>query len=139
MGEAVDVGETWKVGTIVKERPALRFSTAGKAWTKFSISHQPRAAEGQAKPAKVFYDVTAFGPLAEHFCECFDKGDRVIVAGRAQLETWQGQDGQDRISKKIIADAGGAEVTFCGVDIHRGKGAPARSAPAAVQDGGEPF
>lgn len=139
MGETVDIGDAWKAGTIVKERPVLRFSAAGKAWTKFSISHQPRAAEGQEKPVKVFYDVTAFGRLAEHFCECFDKGDRVIVGGRAQLETWTGQDGQDRVTKKIIAESGGAEVTFAGVDVHRGTTTAPATAPQQYEAGEEPF
>lgn len=134
MGETVDIGDTWKIGSIVKERPVLRYSAAGKAWTKFSISVQPRAAQGQEKPAKVFYDVTAFGKLAEHFCECFDKGDRVIVGGTAQLETWAGNDGVERTTKKILAQGGGAEVSFAGVDIHRD-----RRAPAPATDDGSPF
>lgn len=143
MGETIDVGDTWKVGSIVKERPTLRFSPNGKAWTKFSISVQPRPPKDGPKPEKVFYDVTAFGTLAEHFCECFDKGDRIFAAGRAQLEHWTSNTGEARTTKKIIAEAGGADVTFAGVDVHRGSKPVLQSAtavaPAYTDESEAPF
>lgn len=133
MGETVELGDTWKVGSIVKERPMIKFSPSGTPWTKFSLSVQPRAPKDAPadapKPEKVFYEVTAFKKLAEHFCQDFEKGDRIIVAGRAQIETWTGTDGQERKTKKIIAEAGGPEMTFAGADIHRGE----RSTAAAPQ------
>jgi single-stranded DNA-binding protein len=32
------------------------------------------------------------------------KGTRVLVAGRAQVEHWSGDDGTERVDKRIVCD-----------------------------------
>jgi len=130
---------TYKTGTIVKEDPVLRYSQKGTAWTRFSIKVKPRKTEENPNPEDQYYVVSAFKTLAEHICQCFKKGDRVLVAGLGSVESRE-YNGRTYTDKKIAAEAVGAEVTFCGVDIHRGK---ARSVPAApstqYSPGEEPF
>lgn len=111
---------TYKTGTIVKEDPVLRFSDKGTAWTRFSIKVKPRKTDENPNPEDQFYVVSAFKTLAEHVCQCFTRGDRVLVAGLGSVKSRE-YNGQTYTDKVIVADAIGAEVTFCGVDIHRSK------------------
>ena len=132
-----------KVGSIVRQDPELRFSAAGKPFAKFSISVKPYVPKGQEQPEAVFYDVTAFGTLAEHVAMCLHKGNRVIVLGTGQVETWDDKNtGEKRSKKVILADAVGPDLRFVGMDLHgeREKPAPqAKPAPLEYAEDEEPF
>lgn len=93
-----------KVGRVTKENPLLKFSKAGKPYTKFGLAVTPYAPKDQPKPETTFYDVTTFGSLAESVAQNVARGDVVLVFGKGQTETWTGQDGQERTTKVILAD-----------------------------------
>lgn len=101
-----------KIGTIVKKAPELRFSPKGVAVTKFSLAVKPYVPKGEPQPETTFYEVTAFGSLAEHVAETLDKGHRALVIGTGKLETWTGKDGKERTTKTIIADGVGPDLRF---------------------------
>jgi len=128
-----------KVGTISgKQGPTLRFSDKGTAYAKFSIRVKPYIPKDQPQPEPVYYDVTAFGSLAEHICACLEKGDRVVVIGEGKVEEWEDRaTGEKRSKKVIVASDCGPEIRYCGVDVHREK----KDAPASAQPAynGEPF
>jgi single-strand DNA-binding protein len=59
-----------------------------------------------------FYEVTAFGSLAENLVDSVRKGERVIVIGRPEVEHYTGKDGTQRERKRIIAEALGPDLRW---------------------------
>jgi single-strand DNA-binding protein len=121
---------TGLVGNLAAD-PELRFSNAGKAWMKARISVKPYVAGADVQPDAEFYDVVAFGTLAEHVCETCSKGDRLVVSGRLESETWTGRAGTERTTEKLIADAIGLDLRFAGSGATRTSPAPAPTPPPA--------
>ena len=66
----------------------------------------------ETQPDPVYYAVVTFGSLAEHIAEVLNKGDRVVVSGRVEDDTWVGRDVLARASLKIIADGIGKDLRF---------------------------
>ena len=66
-----------------------------------------------------FFDVTVFGPQAEHVMASIKKGDRLIVSGRLQHSTYERQDGTTGGRTKLIAQAIGASMEFAAVGVSR--------------------
>ncbi|HEX6395752.1 MAG TPA: single-stranded DNA-binding protein [Acidimicrobiales bacterium] len=60
-----------------------------------------------------------FGSLAEHVAASLQKGDRVGVVGKGEVETWTGKDGVERHKKEILADGVGPDLRFVKVGVNR--------------------
>ena len=56
------------------------------------------------------YDIVVFGDQAEAVVEHIGKGDRIMVAGRLQVEDYEKKDGSKGKRVEIIADAVGRVV-----------------------------
>lgn len=94
--------------------PELRFSQSGTAVVKMRLvaSSQKKQEDGTWKDERtVWLGATAFGQLAEHIADTFDKGDLVIVTGRLVTEEWE-KDGQKRSEVRLIVDAAGPSIRF---------------------------
>ena len=72
----------------------LSFSVATNKW-------QP----GENNDITTWWNVVMFGQRAESLHNHVDirKGDAVTVFGEPYLDTWQGQDGNDRQTLKVVA------------------------------------
>jgi len=101
------------VGNIATE-PEVRFSAAGKPWMRARLSVKPYLAGAETQPELVFYDLVAFGSLAEHVADTCRKGSRIVVSGRIEDASWTGNDGTEHPGQKIIADAIGLDLRFTG-------------------------
>ena len=132
---------TTLAGNLTRD-PELRFSTKGTAWCTagFAVNRRCRLDDGGYEDLlPEFYELVCFGDLAEHVAECLSKGDRVVVTGRVETETWTGHDGTERTTAKLVADDLGVSLRFAAVTLERTR----RSAPSQP-DGGygcseEPF
>jgi single-strand DNA-binding protein len=51
-----------------------------------------------------FVDIVAFGRQAETASEYLSKGRPVLIEGRLQFQSWEGQDGQKRSKHEVIAE-----------------------------------
>ena len=126
------------IGNLTRD-PDLRFSAKGTAFCRFGLAVTPYV-PGQGQGETVFYDVTAFGTLAQNVAESHRKGDRVIIDGRLE-EPHVGSDG--KTYQGIIADGLGAEERFNTVQVVRDKRvtvpAGASSAEIAYAAGEEEF
>ena len=80
--------------------PALRQTGGGTAVADFRIA-VPRPGRDRAP---VYIDVTVYGGLASVVHEHLDKGRRVAVSGRLELEEWQAKDGGRRSKHSVVAD-----------------------------------
>jgi single stranded DNA-binding protein len=131
-----DKGEAAKIGNLTKALE-LRFAQSGTAYARSSIAvDQPKEPGNWSGEREThFYELTLFGSLAENAAHTFQKGDRVVVVGRAELEHWTDDEGKERTSKKIVANGIGPDVRFTTATIERAKRRTA--AAASRQAGGE--
>ncbi len=67
------------------------------------VAHS-RIASTFAKDKTIFLDVKAFGKAAETLISHGSKGTKLLLSGRLQCDTWEGQDGKKRISYSLIID-----------------------------------
>lgn len=67
-------------GNMCKD-PELNYSQAGKAYTKFAVA----VARPFKRDETDFFNVTAFGKLAELLAEYTEKGMKVLVSGRLEI------------------------------------------------------
>lgn len=131
-----------KVGNLTAD-PELLYSKAGKAYARMRIAVSTPKVEGDwsGERTTVFYDVTAFGSVADHAAESLKKGDRVLVTGKGEVREWTGADGQVHSSKGIIADAIGPDLRWASVTVERVQRAEATTPTpnAAPEYDDEPF
>jgi single-strand DNA-binding protein len=121
---------TGMVGNLTDD-PELRFGKSGKPWMRARLSVQPYVPGAAEQPEPEFFDIVAFGSLAENVCEVARKGARVVVSGRLEDETWTGSDGTERTTTKLIADAIGFDLRFASSGATRSTPTPKpTSAPA---------
>ena len=106
-------GRTAKIGNLCRD-PELAFSAAGQAYARVRIAVEEPLVAGDwsGERATSFYDVTVFGQMAENFAQSCQKGCRVIVMGRAELEHWTDNEGKEQVSKKILADGIGPDLRW---------------------------
>jgi single-strand DNA-binding protein len=75
---------------------------------------------GAKQEAVDYHNIVVFGRQAETVSQYLKKGSSVLVEGRMQTRSWDGQDGQKKYRTEIIAD----RIQF---GPRRGEGAPAAS------------
>lgn len=103
------------VGNAVRA-PELRFLASGTAVCDLAIAHNYKRGDEERVS---FFDVTAFSSLAENVAESIDKGDRIIVSGRLELQSWETSEGEKRSKVVIIAECVGVELRFASATIQR--------------------
>ena len=57
---------------------------------------------GAGKDQTTWVNCSVFGKRAETIMEYYKKGSKVVVTGRGNLRTYQGQDGQSKSSLDLI-------------------------------------
>ncbi len=125
--------------------PELRFSAKGTAWATvgLAVNKSKRLDDGTYEDLPPeFFELIAFGTLAENLVESVAKGDRVIARGKLEDEAWTGRDGTERTTHKLVADEVGVSLRYATVratKVTRAT-APAPEAPPDYgYDDGEPF
>ena len=72
--------------------------------TTFSIAGNRRFADQNGERKTDFFNLTAFGKLAEFCSKYYRKGQQVLVEGRIQNRTWDDQNGQKRYATDFIIE-----------------------------------
>ncbi len=100
-----DFNQAVILGRLTKD-PELRSTAAGQSVTSFSVATNRRwtSKDGQAQEDVEFHNIVAWGKLAEICAQILYKGRQVLVAGRLQTRSWEGQDGLKRFTTEIVAD-----------------------------------
>jgi len=80
--------------------PELQYSQDGAARCRFSVAVTER--RGQQDETQ-WFNVVAFGKLAETCNQYVRKGMAILVAGPVKLNQYTGRDGQHRASLDVIA------------------------------------
>lgn len=119
------------VGNTVRDWE-LTYTPAGKAVGKVGVAVNRRFKRGDDWQEETsFFNVVAWGELAENAAESLPKGSRVVVTGRLEQRSWESADGEKRSTVEIIADEVAASVRWATVSVQRTE----RKTPAGVGSG----
>ena len=90
------------IGNIGRD-PEMRYTASGQSVTSFSIASNRRytTAAGEQREETEWFNVSAWGRLAETCNQYLTKGQQVYVEGKLTSRTYQGNDGQTRFSLDI--------------------------------------
>ncbi len=130
--------------------PEARSLPSGQGVTSFSVATNRvwKDQDGNKKEAVEFHNIVAFGKVAEICSSYLKRGQLVLVEGRIQTRSWQGQDGVKKYKTEIVMEnmqmgpkAGGGMGT--GTPMPANNAAPVNnannSAPAKPQEESMPI
>jgi len=85
--------------------PEMRYTPNGKSVVSFSIAcdRSWKNADGEKQTETDWFNVVAWGDLAEICNKYLSKGSQAYIEGRIQPRTWQDNEGQQRTSVDIVA------------------------------------
>lgn len=116
------------MGNITND-PDLRFTPSGSAVLSFGMATNRRYKKGEEWVDDVTYhNIVVWGQRAQSLAQRVKKGTRVLVMGRLQTRSWDGQDGKKQYKTEVVSD----EVNL----IARYNEGPMSGGPAA---GGAPM
>jgi len=126
------------MGNLTRD-PEMRYTPNGQPVCSFGVATNRRwnDAAGETKESTEFHDVVAWGKLAEICSQILYKGRKVLIEGRLQTRSWEGQDGVKRNKTEIVAEnisAIGPSAAGAGSVAESGAGAK----PAAGKTHAEP-
>lgn len=94
----------------VGKKPELKTTSGGKHMTTFGVASTFKRKNGEATTTWV--DVTCFDEAAIEACERLDRGERVVVTGRLELEKFSRKDGTEGQALRVLADEVAISVRF---------------------------
>ena len=92
------------MGRLTKDPEARFTQNTNTPVTAFSIAVNRRFADPNGERKADFFNVTAFGKLAEFCAKYYKKGQQVLVEGRIQNRTWEDQTGQKRYATDFVVE-----------------------------------
>lgn len=84
--------------------PELTTSQSGSNVCRFSIAVDRRFKKDGDSDTADFFNVVAFGKTAEFVEKWFDKGMKIMVCGRAEMNKYTDKEGNNRSSLSIICE-----------------------------------
>jgi len=86
--------------------PEIRYTSGGKPVTTFSVatSRSWVTSEGDRREATEWFNVVAWGNLAEICNQYLRKASRVYVDGHLQTRNWESQDGHRHSRTELVAN-----------------------------------
>ena len=102
--------------------PEMRYTPNGQGVTSFSVASSRRytTSAGEQREETTWFNVSAWGRLAELCNQYLTKGRQVYVEGRFSSRSFEGRDGQMRISNDITL----TDVQFLGGGVAVGEERP---------------
>ena len=104
------------VGNITRD-PELRFTPAGIAVANFGLAWNRKNRDGEESVS--FFDITCWRDLAENVAESLSKGNRVVVYGRLDQQTWENDNGERRSKVEVIADEVAPSLRWATAEVTR--------------------
>ena len=127
------------VGNMTRDAE-LRYTASGVAVTEFGVAWNSKDRDGNESVS--FFDVTCWRDLAEHVAESLGKGNRVIVYGRLDQNTWETKDGDKRSKVRVMADDVAPSLRWAIANVERtprsGDGFPKPDGKSAMERTGFP-
>ncbi len=119
--------------------PEMRFTANGNPVTSFRLAttRTYTTSEGERRPETEWFTIVAWKKQAESCNQFLSKGQRVYVEGSLRTRSWEGRDGQKRVTAEVIAN----RVLFLdrqAVAALPGDEVPAEAPPGAPEEEVEP-
>lgn len=85
--------------------PEMRFTPSGRPVTTFSVAttRSWHSADGERHEETEWFNVVAWGSLAEICNQHLRKGQQVYVEGRLQTRRWEDSDGNKHYTTELVA------------------------------------
>jgi single-strand DNA-binding protein len=85
--------------------PEMRYTPSGKPVTSFTmgVTYNWHDAEGERREQTEWFNIVAWGGLAEVCHQYLRKGQRVFIEGRLQTRRWQDSVGAERSATEVVA------------------------------------
>lgn len=102
--------------------PDLRITPNGKTLCTLRVASTPsrKVAEGRYEDLEtIWFTVTCWDSLAENVAHSLQKGDKVVVHGYLEQETWQREDGTSSVKLRVRATGLGADLGRAPVLVKR--------------------
>jgi single-strand DNA-binding protein len=86
--------------------PEMRYTPNGRPVTSFSVATTRTwtSAEGERREETEWFNVVAWGNLAEICKAHLTKGQQVYVEGRLQTRGWEDEDGKKHFRTELVAN-----------------------------------
>ena len=85
--------------------PEMRYTPSGRPVTTYSVatSRSWNTSDGDRRSDTEWFNVVAWGSLAEICKQYLVKGQQVYIEGRLQTRRWEDDDGNKRTTVEIVA------------------------------------
>lgn len=85
--------------------PEMRYTPSGKPLTKFRVATNRKwtTPEGEEQKETEWFNIVAWGKLAEICNQYLAKGNRVYVEGRLHTRHWTDEDGNHQSATEVVA------------------------------------
>ncbi|MCH7883058.1 single-stranded DNA-binding protein [Patescibacteria group bacterium] len=102
----MNLNKVFIVGNLTRD-PELRSLPSGQSVASFAIATNRfyTNKENQKQQDTQFHNIVAFGKLADIARQYLNKGSLVLIEGRIQNRSWEGQDGQKKYRSEIVAQS----------------------------------
>jgi len=92
--------------------PEMKYTPQGQPVTSFSVasSRKYKTSSGEQREETEWFNVSAWGKLAETCNQYLTKGKQVYLEGRIKSRTYQAQNGETRVSLDVSC----SEIQFLG-------------------------
>jgi single-strand DNA-binding protein len=86
--------------------PEMRYTPSGKPVTSFSLASSRSwvSADGERREETEWFNVVAWGNLAEICNQHLAKGQQVYIEGRLQTRCWEDDNGQRHFRTEVVAN-----------------------------------
>ena len=128
------------VGNVTRD-PELKFLNSGQASIRLSVAVSRRWMNKQTNDWEErvsYFEVQAYGQLAENVANSVTRGARVLVTGRLEQRSWDTPEGEKRSAIEINADEIASSLRYATTVITKNPRAegsttpPRAAAPAAA-------
>ena len=107
------------VGNVTKE-PEIRYTSGGRATVSFGLAVNRRyQVNNEWQEQTSYFNVVAWGTLAENVAASVSKGTRVVVTGRLEQRSYETKEGEKRNVVELVADEIGPSLRWARADIER--------------------
>ncbi len=87
------------------QEPEMRYTPSGRPLTKLqvAVNRSWKSSDGEKKTETEWFNIVAWGKLAEICNQYLSKGQQVYIEGRLHTRQWQDDEGNNHSSVEVIA------------------------------------
>lgn len=102
----MNLNKIFLIGNLTRD-PETRALPSGTSVASFGVATNRFFTDksGQKQQEVQFHNIVAFGRLADISKQYLNKGSLVMIEGRLQHRSWDGQDGQKKYRTEILAES----------------------------------